>query len=580
MRFVWRWAMLAMFAACLMQTSATPARAQDPVECTLLLPADPSDLEWLPPEVRDADCIERDRFTAGGRQFLIADFVGYRGGLPDRIEAVREATNLAVAYYGAWFSVPDTIFVFGDIASLRRIEGRGQALAATTGDNYSCVVSVESAAEHAGRRASDDRIELMHTIAHELFHCVQRTDRNLHNSYVVWRDEGTAEYFSGRAIPGSTYNGAYGRHMDQLVNQPLYELNESAAPFIFYLGAQQGEEAVVNLLRWASRGNTPDHDLVTLRHTADIENLWHRFVLAWVDGLLVDFRGRPIDVPVASYGPAQPVDRAQVVTVGSTSPFMVAGQLYTLSESMAWRLRPPEDRNARASWRIADEADWLQLETTIDSCSEPTTGVIIVTQVQGEWDGSYEQRVDVLENPSEMVNCRCPLGTWHMDIAALRSSALGHFSGGELVSGSVTVTFSRDRASGTFHNVTTEAAIDRTSSMRTVLNGTITWNWRRRPWDRTIAGGDPPGRGGDIIDALMIERTVVDSALRTDVEFWARGSMISRQPGRTQPRRDQGSVSLHIAACTARTLTLLTTNRVGDLAGPPWVGTYQTGSGE
>lgn len=577
MRF-WRWAMLAVLAACLMQTATTPASAQDPVECTFLLPADPSDLEWLPPEVRDANCIERDRFTAGGRQFLVADFVGYSGGLPDRIEAVREATQLAVAYYGSWFSVPDTIFIFGRIDSLRRIEGRGQALAATTGDNYSCVVSVESAAEHAGRLASDDRIELMHTIAHELFHCVQRTDRTLHNSYVVWRDEGTAEYFSGRAIPGSTYNSAYGRHMDQLVSQPLYELNESAAPFIFYLGAQQGEEAVVNLLRGASRGTTPNHDLETLRRTADIEDLWHRFVVAWVDGLLVDFRGRQIDVPVASYGPAQPVERAQVVTVGSTSPFMVAGQLYTLNDSMAWELRAPDDRNARASWRIADEADWLQLPTTIDSCSEPTTGVIIVTQVQGDWDGLYEQRVDILERPGRMVNCRCPLGTWNMDLEALRESPLGRGSAGELISGSVTITFGPDRVVGEFRGVTMEAAIDRNSSIRTITHGTIIWNWVRRPWDRTVAG-EPPGRGGEIIDAMMIERTVVDSALRTHVEFWARGSMVSRQPGNTQPRRDQGSVSLHTAWCTPRDLTLRSTNGVGDGAGPPWVGTFQTGRG-
>ena len=578
MRFMWRWAMLALFAVCLMQTSATPARAQDPVECTFLLPVAVSDAEWLPPEVRDANCVERDRFTAGGRQFLVADFVGYSGGLPDRIEAVREATQLAVAYYSTWFSVPDTIFVFGRMESLRRIEGRGQALAATTGDNYSCVVSVESAAEHAGRRASDDRIELMHTIAHELFHCVQRTDRSLHNWYVVWRDEGTAEYFSGRAIPGSTYNSAYGRHMDDLVNQPLYELNESAAPFIFYLGAQQGEEAVVNLLRWASRGTTPGHDLETLRHTADIEDLWHRFVLAWVDGLLVDFRGRPIDVPIASYGPAQPVERASTVTVGSTSPFMVAGQLYTLNEAMAWELRAPDDRNARASWRIADEADWLQLPTTIDSCREPTTGAIIVTQVQGEWDGLYEQRVPIIERPDIMSNCRCPLGTWHMDTAALRESSLGRMSAGELVSGSVTITFGTTRAYAEFHDVTTEAAIDRNSSMRTVQNGTITWDWRRRPWDRTI-GGDPPGRGGDIIDAMMIERTVVDSALNFRVDFIVRGAVVSSRPTGSQPRRDQGSVSLHIGLCRARSLELQSTNSVGNGAGPPWVGIFQAGSG-
>ena len=336
---------------------------------------------------------------------------------------------------------------------------------------------------------------------------------------------------------------------------------------------------MVNLLRWASRGTTPGHDLETLRHTADIEDLWHRFVLAWVDGLLVDFRGRQIDVPVASYGPAQPVERASTVTVGSTSPFMVAGQLYTLNEAMAWELRAPDDRNARASWRIADEADWLQLPTTIDSCSEPTTGAIIVTQVQGDWDGLYEQRVDILERPDRMANCRCPLGTWNMGIDALRESPIGRMSAGNLVSGSVTITFGTDRATGVFHDVTTEAAIDATSSMRTVMNGTITWDWRRRPWDRAIAG-EPPGRGGDIIDAMLIERTVVDSTLNTRVDFMVRGRVVSSQPARAQPRRDQGSVSLHRGLCRARSLELQSTNSVGNGAGPPWVGIFQTGSGE
>lgn len=573
MRF-WRWAMLVVLAACFTQATAPLARADDPIACSFFFGADTSEMDWLPSELQTARCIERDRFEVRGRQYITVDLVGYDpANAAYRAGVVREAVMRGVNHYRTWFTVPEALFIFGRIGSLRRMSENGQALAVTQSEGMNCIVSVDDAATHLGRSVDEDRAGLVHTVAHELFHCVQQTDPDLHHKHVAWRDEGTAEFFSGRAIREAPYNNAYGRDLPNISRSPLYDLGEGAAPFIFYLGHHRGEDAVVELLRRATHGTDSASQVATLNTIAGVDTLFHDFARAWVDGRLVDQIGRSISLPGPNYGEATPIASAQSV-VFETAPFMVTVRSLALDRGMAWGVESVADSDVRAVWRRNEE--WTELRTTIDACREAAQGALFVTQTAGDGDSLYERNVEITEQPDSITpGCRCPIGAWTAGTEALREFGWSGIPG-TLVDGSVSLVFEAGRVVGEYNELTFDTAIDRDSSMRTVLNGTVTWAWRRRPWDDR---GGPRPAGDDVHDYFMLERTVTAVDLSWNVQFWARGSMISERSRPFPAQEGPGSVSFTPTFCTASTIRLLPHTRLGISAAPPWHGVFEARRG-
>lgn len=568
---LWRWAMLVVLAACFTQATTPPARADDPIACSFFFGADTSEMDWLPRELRTAQCIERDRFEVRGRQYITVDLVGYDpANAAYRAGVVREAVMRGVNHYRTWFTVPETLFIFGHIGSLRHMSDGGQALAVTQAEGINCIVSLDDAATHLGRTVSEDRASLEHTVAHELFHCVQQTDPSLHHKHVAWRDEGTAEFFSGRAIREAPYNDAYGRDLPRISSAPLYELGESAAPFIFYLGHHRGEEAVVELLRRAAHDVDANAQIATLNTIPGADALFHDFARAWVDGRLVDQIGRSISLPGPNYGDATPIASAQSVPF-ETAPFLITVRSLALDRGMAWGVEAMAESDVRAIWRRNDE--WTELRTTIDACREAAQGALIVTQAAGDGGSLYERSIEVTEQPDSITpGCRCPTGVWTVGTEALRETPWRNIPG-TLVDGSVSLQFEGNRVVGRYHELTFDSAIDRDSSMRTVLNGTITWTWRRRPWD---ASAGPRPTADDVYDHFVLERTVTDVSMSWNVQFWARGRMISEQSRPFPQQQGPGSVSYNPTFCTASTIRLLP-HRTATGA-PPWQGTFLAGS--
>ena len=145
---------------------------------------------------------------------------------------------------------------------------------------------------------------------------------------------------------------------------------------------------------------------------------------------------------------------------------------------------------------------------------------------------------------------------------------------GELISGSVTVTFTPDgMGAGTFNDVTIEAPIDRYSSIRQVLRGGFAWRWRALPWDTRLAGGPPPE--GE--PSLLLERTVTDVTAAWSVQFYARGAQVGE---RTTPFRSgeaaAGSVQRSPAVCRGPVLSIQpSTITPAPIPPPPWYGTFQ-----
>ncbi len=542
----------------------TAADAQAPVRCASLMPADAA-LIRLPAGVRDADCVLREDFTVVATRYRVADIVGARSrDVETQVAVIREAVERSASVYGRWFHTAPTTIILGSFPGL---EEAGEA---TTDGRGGCVISIENAAHHTGRTL--DRADLMRTVAHELFHCVQFTDPTLDHIQLEWRDEATAEYFSGVAVPDAPFNPAYGDTLPLLIERPLYELGESAAPFIFFLGVRRSPEAVANFLQGASRDHSATGSVASLRNIPDVDQLFLDFVHAWIDSNLTDPNGRRVDIAVPDLSSITSVEREQMLELGEARPFQAALGVFQFSRGSTWAIETPDDAQARGTWRRAHES-WFPLRASIDACDEYGSGVLVLTSAAASTSPS-PRRARATTSPAGERVCRCPVGTWTIGFEDLRRSAFGGMiPEGELISGSVTVSFSPDgMGAGTFNDVTIEAPIDRYSSMRQVLRGGVAWRWRALPWDTRLAGGPPPE--GE--PSLLLERTVTDVTATWSVQFYARGAQVGE---RTTPFRSgeaaAGSVQRSPAVCRGPVLSIQpSTITPAPIPPPPWYGTF------
>lgn len=578
MRFLVRLAFLFALALVIPPGGASPVVARDGFPCVDLLPISPG-AGGLRAEVAGSNCVERDRFEANGARFLFVDIEGYDPpGGAERQRAASEAVRRAASLYARWFTIPDTLFISGHLPSATDPDtGESSVLAETIGDNYSCVITVEDAAIHSGR-AGIDRPDYMRTLAHELFHCVQRTDPSLHNGYVVWRDEGTAEYFSGLAVPEGPPNNVFGGRLTNLMERPIYQIRENAYPFIAYLGRQRSPEAVVDFLRRAARDRSDAGSLATLGNIDRVDELFHDFVKAWFDGFLTDSNGAATYYPIPTFPTVTRVESAQSLALGSAKPFMVAAKKFELARGMAWGLRSPEEVPARASWRVLDESEWSRLSTTIDNCDRARTGVIMATWTEPRTDSS-PLTSEATERPADMTACQCPVGRWYMRTDLIRSSMLGRLSPGDLTAGGIFLTFDGSgNATATYEDLVWDTDIDGPGgdgAIRRTLQGTISWKWARKPWG--AAGARSPAPSGPGIDALALERTTTAVNANWLLEFMSGGRVINTRSSPFRESDQAGSISIATAVCHNNTLTLGpgATSARGAEIGPPWHGVFE-----
>lgn len=544
--------------------AAPRAAGQETATCASLMPVDAA-LIRLPERVRDAQCVLRDDFTVNGTRYRVAELSpAPSSDIEARLPVVREAVQHSARIYGRWFHTAPTTIILGD---MRFREHDGET---TTDFRGGCVISVDGGSQHT--RRTFDRSDLMRTVAHELFHCVQFTDPTLDHHQVKWRDEATAEYFAGLVAPEAPYNPVYGEELPNLLERPLYELEESAAPFIFYLGVSRSPEAVANFLQGASRDASAAGSVATLQNIPDVDQLFLDFVHRWIDGNLTDANGRRIALPLPDLSAITQVERDQVLDLGDARPFQARIGVFQFSRGSNWAIEAPEEGDARGAWRRAHES-WFPLRAIVDACDEYGSGVLVLTSTQASTNPA-PRRTHARASPAEARVCQCPVGEWTMGHDQLRYTGWqGMIPEGELVSGSVTVAFSADgTGTGTFNDVTIEAPIDRYSSMRQVLRGSVTWRWRALPWDSRLAGGPPPE--GE--PSLMLERTVTDVAASWNVQFIARGAIVNERSTPFRPgAAGGGSLQLAPAVCRGPVLSIQpSTVTPPPIPPPPWYGTF------
>ncbi|HRK71610.1 MAG TPA: hypothetical protein PLA85_08475 [Micropepsaceae bacterium] len=544
----------------------------DPSPCAFLLPV-PAEGLSLPAEVAEGSCEERDRFTLHDNQYLFVDVRGYEtDGAAARMDLARDAAVRAINFYSQWLDVPDIIFISGRFPLVSLGEG-STTLAIATGDFRGCVILLEHVSQHAGRPdGSSDANHYKRTIAHEMFHCVQITDRSVHNSYVPWRDESTAEAFSGIVIPESHVDPLYLDAMPMLAASAISTLGHGAYPYAAWVATQTIPENLVTMLKNAARDGSEDGSARTLASLPDAANLFHSFVKAYLDGHLVDEMARAILPPAPEIPDAVVVSDEMTYTLAGLTPHSGTFQMFELGQGIAWKVEYPDDPNLRVSWRVFDGAEWTALPATIEACDAPRRGVIVVTSAAPN-AAMFNVPLKFSRDPEGMRNCACPVGSWYMDEDMVRASPLSLTMPGTLEGGTMSLQFNADgTASATYHDIKFRSEIDRDSAMVTVMRGTINFRWVAKPWDAAVSG--EPAPTGEGVQALAIERTVTASNVHWRVEFWGRDGMINASE-RTPPARDQGSINIATALCMDGVLTLGQGASAVRHALPPWYGMFK-----
>jgi len=560
-------AMLAFPARCCLLLAlllpVAPAGAQE-LECSFFSPMDPEILPdgYLP---EGETCIERERFEIDGRQYVFVDVVGYDRSYADRQFALaRDTVWRAVTLYARWFEVPDALFIFG-----RAPDAAAQA--ETVGERFACIVRVDDIALRQGIAGDSSEDQFRRAIAHELFHCVETHDPTLDNDYVVWRDEGAAEYFAGLAVPDSLPGPQLYAEFDGLIGEtPLHRVEFNGYPFIAFLGNDGGPEAVIAFLRAARATPGEAGALAHLAYYPGIADLFHRFARAWADGGLRDDQGRPLPLgppPSAVFR----VEHAQSFET-EVLPFTIWTQPMTLAAMMAWKF-PAPDFDGRAA--LAEGIGlWQDLEATVDAC-RGDADVLLLATTTAPADSPIDVTFEIEEREELARNCPCPEGYAMLAGAELAATGFGGTGVGSFEGGSVVLRFAPGgAASATFNDIVyyvDEGAI----RMRTTLSGSLHWTWRRLPWGAAGLGPPPTGEGWE---TMAIERTLVSSDARTRVEFIDKnGATVGEKSTPWQFDQSGGGRNIVGAVCTDVSLTLIggrSSPFPGTTGTPPYTGTY------
>lgn len=550
--------------------SGAPARA-DAFPCKLMLPVPAEDVD-LPPEMATGDCVERGRLTLHDNQYLFADLVGYDSTTTDRYRLVKETVERGVNLYSQWFDVPDVMFISGDV-SLGAAGTHAMVLGIATGTWRGCVIALGNDAMHAGREGgSDDIAHFRRTVAHELFHCAQINDPTVDNGYVIWRDEGTADFFADLVVPESHPDPFFYADMELLATSALYDLGYSAYPFVAWLGVTHSVEAVVNMLKHASRDGSSAGSARTLAALPDAANLFHGYVKAWIDGRLVDGMARPISPPPPQLPDAQMVNDETTLMFPVLQPFLAGFYVYEFGQGIAWKIEYPDVPDLRVSWRPIDGGEWVPMPGTIEACDGPKRGIMLMTSA-APTDTADNYELTVTRDPVGLRNCACPIGSWYMDTEMVRASPLSLMLPGTFKGGSLSLTFNGDgSAVATYNDLKWHNEIDRHSSIVSVMHGSINFSWRPKAWGAAQSGETAPT--GEGVQALSVERTITQSTVHFRTEFWGRDGMI-RADDRPPPTREQGSINIATAICMDGVLTLGQGPSAVRQAMPPWYGVFK-----
>lgn len=276
--------------------------------------ADPAYREQFDARLRDVDydCVERPRVdlaTPFGRHQvrvlhdLSADWIVDDSLLAEVDRGVRLAVD-ALSRIGRFEIVDTSILVADDLPPDETAEAMGGIAAITNyaGDPGECQVTFYALGPGA------DRSYAAAVVAHEIFHCVQRSTfdprilENLHTGRgPAWWLEGSADWFASMAVPEPAY---FQRRADDFdaasADTPLTRMSYETLVFFLWLADRRGDEGVMPFLASLSQEAGEAAQQAALAAAMPDED-WLAFARDYLDGRIHrpagGFRVAPRDGP-------------------------------------------------------------------------------------------------------------------------------------------------------------------------------------------------------------------------------------------------------------------------------------------
>ncbi|HEX7694976.1 MAG TPA: hypothetical protein VF409_10835 [Sphingomonas sp.] len=317
----------------------------------------------------------------------------------------------------------------------------------------------------AGR--AHDSNDLIFTLAHEIYHCIQYktwpTSRE-----DGWLIEGTAEYFGYLAKPdfGAGFIPQFDAHIQR------HALNEMVYPAVVYflwLGDKDGPLAV--------RAFIPAYDL-------DMESVipadtWLRFGQDYFDG---NIKMPDPRLPLPST-PQVTTTRSISATTRIASPayppYSLNEEIWSFAANKRFDLTyAPRPADTRITWRKDQGGGWVEPLTTLSTCGNEQRYRVLYVSTNSFGYGDTNIRVQ----PSGGT-CRCPIGTWEETSDSLKhyfeQSAVPGSTPPKYVSGGRRLTLNADHTgSFSYESVVTETGQLPSAWLRQTKTGGTHFTWK------------------------------------------------------------------------------------------------------
>jgi hypothetical protein len=353
--------------------------------------------------------------------------------VPDRAEMpllAREALVESMTVYASFADIGDVNLIFSLIDT---IDSDG-TLAVATSDSQWGLASIAGACPITIFPLSfsgADRFK--QTVAHELWHCVQRENGYPagSGSGTAWIVEGGAEFMSNVVYPSVNDEWTWVDNFDrQSTTTAIFDIDYPAWLWWQYVGSQQGPAAVVTLMQSMIDAGDGGKAIMAASYGPDFQ----RFIVDFMAGAIPDSGG---NVPrgerfIGGYRKVVNNDDGKTLDF-EVAPFVGARWVIEYDK----QLRVTEvDRTSTvgelAMTRWADRGDpaaWKQVAPEVRSkCENKEYYMLAATTHQG----THQPKIEILE--TEQAVCDpCLLGTWDLRLDTFKGMILA--AGGDLPAG-------------------------------------------------------------------------------------------------------------------------------------------------
>lgn len=343
------------------------------------------------------------------------------------LEALIESTTV----YSSYALVGDISMVFSLVDTI----DSDATLAVATVDSQWGLASIAGACPVTMfPSAAADIRALQQTVAHEVWHCVQRE-----NGYRVgvpegyaWYIEGGAEYMSNVVYPDVNDEHGWAGVFDwNALRTPVFDLSYDAWVWWQYLGSEQGPAAVVDLMQRIEDSGDRGVGIMTDSYGPSFQS----FVVDYMAGVIPDGGGKVPRGELTLPPPLQ-VDRnsdGKTLDV-EVEPF-VAGR-WTIEYDKQLRVLQVDRTETPGGLamvekdRRTDPAEWKEVFPEVRSkCETKAYYMIAATTDQG----THRPRIEITE--TEQAVCDpCLIGTWDLRLDTFKELIVAA-SGGAVPAG-------------------------------------------------------------------------------------------------------------------------------------------------